>query len=303
MDATLMLPLPGFEQLAMSFPGVEVMRPTIAHFENGELEVRLPAAVAGRDCVLLGTAAPPADRLAGLLLAADTLCRHGARSVSGVLPYMAYARQDRLEPGHSLAAGWLGRMLAASGVRAVTTVDIHSRRALELMAMPVTSLSPAPLFAAVLGGAVTEDTVAVAPDRGALTRTHTLASALCVERPVAWMDKERSPGGVTHKRVVGELAPHALIFDDIVDTGETLCSCCRELRARGVDDITVAVTHGLFTGERWRELGDLGVSAIHTTDSVPGVRSRESELVHVHSIAPLLTEVLAVAELHPPVRR
>ena len=303
MDATLLLPLPGFEQLAMSFPGVEVMRPTIAHFENGELEVRLPAAVAGRDCVLLGTAAPPADRLAGLLLAADTLCRHGARSVSGVLPYMAYARQDRLEPGRSLAAGWLGRMLAASGVRAVTTVDIHSRRALELMAMPVTSLSPAPLFAAVLGGAVTEDTVAVAPDRGALTRTHTLASALCVERPVAWMDKERSPGGVTHKRVVGELAPHALIFDDIVDTGETLCSCCRELRARGVDDITVAVTHGLFTGERWRELGDLGVSAIHTTDSVPGVRSRESELVHVHSIAPLLTEVLAVAELHPPVRR
>ena len=276
----------------MSFPGVEVMRPSIAHFENGEMEVRLPAAVASRECVLLGTAAPPADRFVELLLAADTLRRHGARSVSGMLPYMAYARQDRLEPGHSLAAGWLGRLLVAAGVSDVTTVDLHSRRALELMAMPVTSLSPAPLFAAVLGGAVTEDTVAVAPDRGALSRTHALVSALGVERPVAWMDKERSPGGVTHKRVVGELARHALIVDDILDTGGTLCSCCRELRARGVEDLTVAVTHGLFTGGGWRELADLGVSAIHTTDSVPGARPRQSDLVRVHSIAPLLTETL-----------
>jgi ribose-phosphate pyrophosphokinase len=126
-------------------------------------------------------------------------------------------------------------MLVGAGIRAVTTVDIHSRRALELMAMPVRSLSPAPLFAEVLRGAVSEDTVAVAPDSGALSRTHALASALGVERPVAWTEKERSPGGVTHKRVVGELAPRALIFDDILDTGGTLCSCCRELRARGVE--------------------------------------------------------------------
>jgi ribose-phosphate pyrophosphokinase len=54
----------------------------------------------------------------------------------------------------------------------------------------------------------------------------------------------------------------------------------------------VAVTHGLFTGGRWRELTDLGVSAIHTTDGVPGARARQSDLVHVHSIAPLLTEAL-----------
>jgi len=290
---TLLLPLPGFERLAASISGVEVMRPTVARFDNGELEIRLPGSLADRDCVLLGTVAPPADRLAELLLGADTLFRQGARSVRGLLPYMAYARQDGLEPGHSLAAAWIGRMLAASRLMDVTTVDIHSRCALELMGLPVTSLSPAPIFARVLGDAVTEDTVAVSPDRGAQARAEAVAAALGIERPVAWLDKERRPGGVRHKRVVGELAPHALIVDDILDTGGTLCSCCRELRARGVEELTIAVTHGLFTGARWRELSDLGVSAIHTTDSVPGAPARQSALVHVHSLAPLLTEALA----------
>src|SRR5512134_899631 len=105
----LLLPMPGFEPPGGPKTGVDTLYPDIVRFDNDELEVRLPAPVTNRDCVVLGTAAPPADRLLELLLAAAPAARSGAGSVRALLPYLAYARQDRFEPGHSLAAAWLGR--------------------------------------------------------------------------------------------------------------------------------------------------------------------------------------------------
>jgi len=291
-DAVL-VPLPGFEPLAASVTGMDIVRPICSRFANGEIAVRLLGQVADRDCVLLGTAAPPAERMIELLMAADTLTRHGALSVSALLPYLAYARQDHPEAGHSLAAAWLGRALNAAGVGAVTTIDIHSEAARELIGLPVASLSPARLFTRALADQVAADTVVVAPDRGAVTRAREMADALGVERPVASLDQERTAAGVTHTRILGELDRNAIVVDDILDNGGTLLCCCRELRSRGVEGLTVAVTHGLFTGSAWHALGELGVDDIHTTDSIPTVWLRASRLIRVHSIAPLLTEALA----------
>lgn len=287
----LLLPLPGFEPLAAT-SGLESAPPIVERFPNGELSIRLPGVVEGRDCILLGTAAAPADQLVSLLLAADSLVRHGVSSVRAVMPYLAYARQDRLEPGRSVAAGWLGSVLAASGVEDVVAIDVHSEAARGLISLPVTSLSPAPLFARELGGIVTSDTVVVAPDQGAIERSRALADRLGVDRPVVWLEKERGPGGVTHGRLVGELCERAIVVDDILDTGGTLVSCCRELRARGVRETTIAVTHGLFTGWCWRGLAELEVRAIHVTDSVPSACRLASDLVRVHSVGPLLAEAL-----------
>jgi ribose-phosphate pyrophosphokinase len=288
----LLLPFPGFEQLAAA-SGLEILPPVVERFDNGELAIRLSEAVEGRDCFLLGTVAPPADELVALLLAADSLGRHGARSVHALLPYLAYARQDRLEAGCSLAAGWLGSVLAASSVEDVVAIDVHSEAARNLMGLPVASLSPAGLFARELDGVVTPETVVVAPDQGALERSQALADRLGVDRPIAWLEKERRPGGVTHRRLVGELAERAIVVDDILDTGATLVSCCRHLRARRVRQTTIAVTHGLFTGRGWRELAELGVRTIHVTDSVPAARGLASDLVRVHSVGPLLADALA----------
>ena len=291
-DAVL-VPLPGFEPLAASVIGMDIVRPVCTRFKNGEIAVRLLGQVADRDCVLLGTAAPPAARLIELLMSADTLTRHGALSVRALLPYLAYARQDHPEPGHSLAAAWLGRALSAAGVGAVTTIDIHSEAAHELIGLPVVSLSPARLFTRALAETVAPDTVVVAPDRGALIRAREMADALGVERPIAWLDKERTAAGVTHTRVLGELDRNAIVVDDILDTGGTLLSCCHELRTRGVEGLTIAVTHGLFTGSAWHALSELGVDNIHTTDTIPSVWLRASRLIRVHSIAPLLADALA----------
>lgn len=288
----VLLPLPGFEPVAAA-SGLEIVAPAVERFACDELAIQLPQGVTHRDCVLVGTAAPPEERLVSLLLTADTLVRHGARSVHVLMPFLAYARQDQLEPGRSLAAAWLGRLLAACAVEDVVAIDVHSQAARELAGLPVRSLSPASLFARELDGSTDADTVVVAPDQGAVDRSRALADELGSERPIAWLEKERSRRGVTHRRLVGDLAERALVVDDILDTGGTLVSCCRELQARGVRETTVAVTHGLFTGRGWQELADLGVRAIHVTDSVPEARARASHLVRVHPVGPFLCEALA----------
>lgn len=283
MPASELLLMPDFDHVVEPRTAGRPLAP--ARFANGELVIRLPQPVAGRSCILVGSATPPETRLATLLLAADTLKRDGAAHLTAVLPYLAYARQDRREPGVSLACAWLGELLHASGVDALVTVDIHSDAAAQLLGMPVTSLSPARLLASTLDA--DDTTTVVAPDRGARARAAELAGALRCGPDVAWVEKRRTPDGVAHTALHGELGAHAVVVDDILDTGATLVSCCRELRRRGVATIDIAVTHGLFTGERWREL--LGLArTIHVTDTVPEARAHSSSRVLVHRVAPLL---------------
>lgn len=283
-----MFAMPGFERIAPSEDIAERGQVMVGRFANGELHAQLDREVRGRRCLLVGSVTPPDSRLVELLLSADTLARQGAAAVEAILPYLAYARQDRLKPRGSLSAAWIGSQLRAAGVGRVVTVDIHSEEARALLAVPAQSLSPAALLAESLGSGAADDAVVVAPDRGALERSTALAEALGVSAPVAWLEKERDAQGVRHVGLRGELRPRAIVVDDILDTGGTLVSCCVALVRHGVREITVAVTHGLFTGDAWRELFDHGVGVLHTTDSVPEAVEHVSERIKVHTVRPLL---------------
>jgi ribose-phosphate pyrophosphokinase len=279
--------LAGFDRFLAAMRGLASGQLAIERFSNGELHVALGASVRGADCALVGSIAPPDERLTGYLLAAHTLSRDGARSITAVLPYLAYTRQDANERGKSLAAEWIGRLLAASGVDRVATVDVHSEAAISLSPIPIESVSPAPLFAGELARIGLHDYVVVAPDEGGVDRARDLAAAAKLERPVVVFRKRRSAGGIVHLGMTGELHQTAVVVDDILDTGATLVSCCELLRSSGVNRIVVCVTHGLFTGHAWRAIWHAGVERIYTTDSVRGTNQGPAE-VRVLSVAPLL---------------
>jgi ribose-phosphate pyrophosphokinase len=230
-------------------------------------------------------------------LAADTLKRQGAARVIALLPYLAYARQDKEEPKGGLGIAWVGEILRASGVDELITIDIHSRRAVELLEMPVTSLSPASLFAAELKRAGLLDVTIVAPDEGAIERSRAVAEAAGIAMPIAYMRKERTATGVAHRELVGRVGRKAVVIDDILDTGGTLASCCHELGQRDVEAVTVMVTHGLFTGERWKELLP-NIAGIYVTDSVPSAR-HIPEPVRVLSVGALIELALVAAARTP----
>jgi ribose-phosphate pyrophosphokinase len=112
---------------------------------------------------------------------------------------------------------------------------------------------------------------------------------------IPYFEKRRTTTGITHAGPIGEVGRKAVIVDDILDTGRTLLSACEKLRESGVDEITVMVSHGLFTGERWKQLRRLGVKRIFCTDSVPLTAGVAADDIVRLSITPLLAEELCVA--------
>ena len=272
-------------------PGTETGTCAVRRFANGELVAQLRTPVAGRRCLVLGSVAPPEPELARLSLVAHTLRRAGAARVVAVLPYLAYARQDVAAPGQSLGAGWIGELLRASGVDEVVTVDIHSARAAALLGMPVTSLSPAALLVEALPGDWRDRATFVAPDEGAIERCAAVAAAAGRPEAVAHLVKRRDGGGVVHLALRGDVAGRALIVDDILDTGGTVVSCCRMLRASGRRRVAVAVTHGLFTADAGARLAAGEVEAVWATDSVRS--PRRPDTTRIVRLAPVLAPAFA----------
>lgn len=265
----------------------------VSRFENRELHLDLETRVRNESCLILGSIAPPDEQLLSALLLAHTLKKEGAHHVTAVFPYLAYARDDKDKPGKSLATAWVGSLVRASGLDAVITVDVHSERARRLFPIPVLSVSPAETFADALTRCGLRGATIVAPDGGAIGRCEALQRAAGLARtPIPYFEKQRTATGITHVGPIGEVGRQTVIVDDILDTGGTLISACEKLREAGVEEIAIMVTHGLFTGERWKELWGLGVKRIFCTDSVPPPAGTAGCDIVSLSIVPLLGKEL-----------
>jgi ribose-phosphate pyrophosphokinase len=264
-------------------------------FENGELFATVVTPVRAAHCLMVGSIAPPDEQLLSMALLSHTLKKEGANKVTAVLPYLGYSRQDKSKPGKSLATGWLGSILQASGVDEVITVDIHSERSKQLFPIPMTSLFPDQVFAHAIAWRELADATLVAPDNGAIWRCQAVNKA--AGRPndeIAYFEKQRDEKGITHAGPFGKVGPRVLIVDDMIDTGSTLVSACEQLVQSRTREIYIMVTHGLFTGAGWKRLWALGVQRIFCTDTIPA-RSEivDEPRITFLSIVPLLSDHLA----------
>ncbi len=262
----------------------------IRRFSNREVYVEVPAQAEGRHCIVVGSVSPHGTNVEDVTLVAHTLRRAGATRITALLPYLAYARQDRADPSSSLGLGWLGALLRASGVSDIVCVDVHSGIAGEVVGLPVRSLSPAGLLARALPQSWRQEVTFVAPDEGAIERCWAVARAAGSELSIVWARKRRTTTGVEHLALVGSPTEQAVVVDDILDTGATLFSCCSRLRGAGVRRIGVLATHGLFTGARWGSLSSEGIERIWISDTV--LSRHRPPTTNVVPVAPLLAPAL-----------
>jgi ribose-phosphate pyrophosphokinase len=263
-------------------------------FPDGELHLEIHESVRGHDIYLLQPTCPPvADHLLELLLLADACRRAGADTITAVIPYYGYARQDRRAKGREpVAARLVADLTAAGGIDRVVLVDLHTPATEAFFSVPVEHLSAVRLLADAVRPAVSAQTVVVAPDMGAVRLAERYATLL--DRPVATVHKIRlGPEAVRVREIVGDVRGRVpLIVDDMVSTGHTVATAVRGLLAAGCEpDITVLVSHGLFVGSIDALLRGLPVGRILTTDSVPP-RTDLPLPVEVTSLAPLLAEAI-----------
>ncbi len=267
---------------------------TLARFENEELHLDIQTPANDEHCLILGSVSPPDVQLLSTLLLAHTLKKEGARKVTAILPYLAYARHDKDKPGQSMATAWIGSVFEASGCDGVICVDLHSKTAQQLFPIPLISISSAGVFADAMKRHGLSGATIVAPDEGAIARCEAVRMAAGMPPgEIPYFEKHRTQTGIVHAGPIGQVASRAVIIDDILDTGVTLISACEKLARAGVKEISVMVTHGLFTGERWKQLWQIGVRRIFCTDSVPRPSNADMDGIVTLSIAPLLDSALA----------
>lgn len=263
-------------------------------FPDGEQDVEIDASVRGQPVFIVQPLGlHVGEHLLELLLLADACHRAGARSVAAILPYVGFARQDRVtKEGRPLGAKVLADAIGTGGFSQVIAVDLHSPVVASCVGAPVAHLTAVPEVAEALRPHVREDSVVVAPDLGAVKLAEAYARLLAL--PLAVVSKIRvSPVQVSVRSVAGDVrGKRPLVVDDMISTGTTVEAAVDALLAQGCRrEVIVAVTHGLFVGDAAARLSRPEVVRVVTTDSLPPAACAPPSL-EVIRLAPLLAEVV-----------
>ncbi len=241
---------------------------SVNRFANQEIYIILETNVEKKDCLILGSIAPPEEQLFSLLLLADTLKKEGASKIIVCLPYLSYGRADKNEFNKSLTIRWIGQLFKASSVDELITFEAHSELDQKLFSIPFISISTSEIFAQQIVKLKNDKISLVAPDEGAINLCQVTDDLIDLKSPIVYFKKRRNKKGAISSELAGEVKSQAIILDDILDTGATLLSCTNQLKKIGVTNIIIMVTHGLFTGNKWEELWQNNVSEIYSTDTV-----------------------------------
>lgn len=263
-------------------------------FPDGELRIRLTTKVAGRKVVLVQSlVSPVGEHALELLLLADACRRAGAQELIGVIPYVGYARQDRVTVGGAaLGAKIIAELLAPARFSVQLVVDLHSPVFASCEDTPVVHLTAMKWMAEALAPYITAETTLVSPDIGAMKMVEAYSAALKV--PLAIVHKMRLSGSEVRSRgLIGELkGRRAVLIDDMISTGATLKTAVEEVRAHGaVGPVIIAATHGLFVDGALARLTRPDIERVVVTDSVPLSQPLPAH-VHRVSLAPLLAEAV-----------
>jgi ribose-phosphate pyrophosphokinase len=280
--------------------GVALGRAEVSRFPDGELRVELHETVRGHDVYLVQPTSPPAEEhLFVLLLLADACKRAGAQSLTAVVPYFGYARQDRRAQGRQpVAARLVADMLATAGFGRVVALDLHNRAMEGIFPVPLEHVSAVPALVAAVRDGIPEEGVVVASDLGATKLAELYARLLGL--PTALVHKKRVSGAEVQVRdITGEVAGRSpILVDDMISTGGTLVAAARCLLDAGARPaLTVVATHGLLVGDAVERLAQLPLARLVLTDTVapPPAAAARLPLTTV-SVAPILAE--SIRRLH-----
>jgi len=260
----------GLGEKICSLAGLEKIRFSFKQFPDGELYVRLLDDVTGIDALIIQSLPPPQDRNLMLLLQLISAFKtNGGREALVLIPYMAYARQDkRFLPGEPVSAHLVARLIEAAGADMVALVEVHSDIAARGFRNSVL-IEATRSFAEYYLRSGFEKAYVVAPDKNATPRARRLAEAIGGE--VGWVEKTRNKetGFVTSTEgVLNPAGRKTILIDDIISTGGTIIEAIRLLKSKGASQISVACVHGIFVGNAYGRIMDAGASSILSSDTV-----------------------------------
>jgi ribose-phosphate pyrophosphokinase len=280
--------------------GVPLGAARVRRFSDGEVMVEIGENVRGRDVyVIQSTCAPTNDNLMELLVMTDALKRASAATITAVMPYYGYARQDRkAAPRTPITAKLVADLITTSGIDRVVTVDLHAGQIQGFFNIPVDNLYAAPVILDYLKNRFAGDQVVmVSPDAGGTERARAFAKRL--QCTLAVIDKRRTGPNVAEvMHLIGDVRDKvAIILDDMVDTAGTLTQAAKALKANGARAIYACATHGVLSGPAIDRINDSDIEEIVLTDTIPlDDKMQSTSKIRVLSVSELLAE--AIRRIH-----
>ncbi|MEM1552215.1 MAG: ribose-phosphate diphosphokinase [Candidatus Bathyarchaeia archaeon] len=276
------LPGPASKELGEKIANLLGLEPTPVFFKafpDGESYVRLEGAVEGDTAVIVQTTSPPQDtHLIQLALIADAAKRNNARRVVAVVPYLAYARQDKVFlKGEAVSIEAIAKMLKSVGVDMLLTINVHQKNILDRFPFQAKSISAIPLLAEHFRQRDFKEAFALAPDKGAIGIAEEASKVLGGDFGYLEKQRDRYTGRVTvEKREFAVKGKTVIIFDDIISTGGTIVAAANILKELGAAKVYAACVHPLLVGNAEKRIYEAGVEEIIGTDSVPSPVSKVS---------------------------
>lgn len=284
------------EKIARKF-GIPVSPVEIFIFPDGERRVTLGERVVDEDVIVIQSTATPADtNYMELFFLTDAVKRSGGRSITAVIPYMGYQRQDHVfRDGEAVSLEVVIQALQSLGIDKVISFDLHSIKIPEFFRIPLVHLSALQLFAEVIKkeGFDKENTSLVTPDMGGIRRIKILSEILddfsCV---TIEKDRDLASGKVKITNLQGEVKKSAIIIDDMISSGKTTIQAAKILRDKGAEKVIACVTHPVFSEDAPKQLQDSLIEKVYVTDSVFVPQEKRFPKLEILSIADIIVRAI-----------
>ena len=282
--------------------GIPLGKASSRQFSDGEIQINIEESVRGVDVYIIqSTSYPVNDHLWELLIMVDACVRASANSVTVVMPYFGYARQDRTAaPREPITAKLVANMLVKAGVSRVVTLDLHAVQVQGFFDIPVDNLFTVPLFADYYArkGLIGDDVVIVSPKNSGIKRARGLAESL--NAPIAIVDYAQDDSEREEGYIIGDVAgKKAILIDDIINTGRTFSEASKIVQANGATEIYAVASHGLFAGKATQRLDGAPIQEILVTDSVDSKEQLPKNIKYLSASELIADAIIRIHERRP----
>ena len=269
---------------------------SVSTFADGETSVEFNENIRGEDVFIVqSTCTPVNDSLMELLIMIDAARRSSASRITAVVPYFGYARQDRKSASRTpITAKLVANLLVTAGADRILTMDLHAGQIQGFFDIPVDDLTSRIVFAKDIKRNIdtTEGTVFVSPDAGGVVRARKFADMFGGD--IAIVDKRRPEAGKSEvMNLIGNVkSKHAILVDDIVDSGGTLCNAAKAIMDAGASSVRAYITHGVLSDDACQKVEKSVLDELVVTDSIADRCPKNCKKTRQVSVANLFGEAM-----------
>jgi ribose-phosphate pyrophosphokinase len=274
--------------------GCELGKCSVSRFSDGEIQMNIEENVRGSEVFIVqSTSGPVNEHILELLIMIDALKRASTSKINVVIPYFGYGRQDRKARSREpITAKLVANLLERAGATRVLTLDLHTAQTQGFFDIPVEHLTGIPILSQYFENKRLEDIVVVAPHNGGIGRARKMADLL--HAPLALVDERKLEESDTETlSVIGNVkGKNAIIIDDLIDTGTTICLAARALAENGAESIYACCIHPVFTGSVIDKIESSPIKEVVVTNTIKLPDEKAIQKIKIISAAPLLVDAI-----------